>query len=473
MSESLTLPETEKALAPTFFSKVTKTETRTSLEVSTLDGVYATIFSSITGGVLLTNFLVELKATPMQMGMLASIPMMANLLQPLGAYLADRSTSRYKYSVWVYFPARLFWLLLVLAIVWLSWRHTDSHFLISLVLGIVFLSNFLGALGSASWLSWLAALVPRRLRGRYFGFRNRAASLTSMICVPLMGLGISNWPGGTIQGYGFLLMVGVIAGVISLGYQYFMTDVNPQALKTKTSESCQIFGEDETNCNQDSVSILKDKNFLVFLLYFSTWMFAINLSSPFFNIYMLDSLRLNVSWVTLYNSLSAATNLLVLVWWGRLADRIGNRPILLLIGVIVALSPLLWLGVGTDSLSMLLWLPLLHILMSGTWVAIDLCCNNLQLGIARMENCALYFATAAAVAGVSGALGTTVGGFLAQFSYSGGFIGLFALSSVLRLAALLPLIFVREKNSHALPQILRQLLPACLSGVKPQSSRNL
>lgn len=187
-------------------------------------------------------------------------------------------------------------------------------------------------------------------------------------------------------------------------------------------------------------------------------MFAINLSSPFFNIYMLDALKLNVSWVTLYNSLSAATNLLVLVRWGKLADRIGNRPILLLIGVIVALTPLLWLGVGADSLSIFLWLPLLHILMSGTWVAIDLCCNNLQLGIAKVENCSVYFATAAAVAGVSGALGTTAGGFLAQFSHLGGFLGLFVLSSLLRLVALLPLVFVQEKNSHSVSQLLKKWL---------------
>lgn len=174
------------------------------------------------------------------MGMLASIPMLGNLLQPLGAYFADRTSSRFKYSMKIYLPARLLWLLVVGAIIWLSWRHLDSHFLINLVLVIVFLSNFLGALGSASWLSWLASLVPRRLRGRYFGFRSRAANLTSMICVPLIGLGVSYWPGGTIQGYGVFLMVGISAGVISLGYQFFMRDINPQTLKKKRINSFPV-----------------------------------------------------------------------------------------------------------------------------------------------------------------------------------------------------------------------------------------
>lgn len=53
-----------------------------------------------------------------------------------------------------------------------------------------------------------------------------------------------------------------------------------------------------------------------------------------------------------------------------------------------------------------------------------------------------YFAIAAAVAGIFGGLGTTAGSFLAQFDYIGGLPGLFALSAIVRLIALLPLVFV-------------------------------
>jgi|GEM_PF-7017072 len=68
----------------------------------------------------------------------------------------------------------------------------------------------------------------------------------------------------------------------------------------------------------------------------------------------------------------------------------------------------------------------------------------MQLGIAPVKNQSIYFAIAAAVAGVSGALGTTIGGFIAQFAESGGLLGLFALSSLFRLAALVLLNFVQE-----------------------------
>jgi MFS family permease len=159
----------------------------------------------------------------------------------------------------------------------------------------------------------------------------------------------------------------------------------------------------------------------------------------------------------------AGASLLMLVVWGKLADRIGNRPVLVLVGILVALTPLLWLGTGSNFVCVWVWFPLLHLLMGGTNAAIDLCNNNLLMVVAPKNNQATYFATVAAVAGVGGALGTTAGGFLAEFVEYGGLPGLFALSSVLRLAALLPLMWVQEKRSQTLIQVMRSLLP-----MKPQ-----
>ncbi|HEY9897131.1 MAG TPA: MFS transporter, partial [Candidatus Sericytochromatia bacterium] len=420
---------------------------RTSLTASTLDGVFAAIFLNVTGGVLLSNFLVELHASPTEVGLLSSIPMLANLIQPLGAFLGNRTTSRHRYCLWVYVPSRLIWLLLAAGIVFSSWHGGNAQQLVRWTLATVCMTHFIGALGGASWLSWLASLVPRRLRGRYFGIRNSIASLTNLLSVPLLGFAVSTFPGGSVRGFGVVLLLGIVAGIISLGFQFFMVDINPQRQqggiwgteeKKGTRELGNTEAEEERGEAESTESItqtlapipltpdhspllfLKDKNFLFFLLYFSAWMFAVNLSAPFFNLYMLDNLAIDVSWVTVYNSLQAGAMMVMLVLWGRLADRVGNRPILLAVGILVAITPLLWLGTGTNSLSLWLWLPLLHIVAGATWAAIDLCSNNLQLSVAPVQQQATYFAIAAAIAGISGAAGTTVGGFLAEFADYGG-----------------------------------------------------
>lgn len=439
--------------------RVSKDAIRTSLTASTLDAVFATVFSITTGGILFSNFLVELHASPVIFGMLSSIPMLVNLIQPLGAYLSERTTSRFLYSLTTYGISRLLWLILVIGIIGASWGRVTSEQLIVLTLLIVLFTHLLGGLGSASWLSWLAMIVPRRLRGRYFGIRNSVASLTNLLSVPLAGLAVSHWYGGTLQGYGVVLLVGVVFGFISLACQYFQVDMNPLSQNTYFAMCVQksdiqpvsdstALDKDKSLCIQVPLTapIWKNLNFLMFLLYFSLWMLAVNLSAPFFNFYMLETLDLDISCVTVYNSLQMGANLLMLILWGKLADKIGNRPILLMIGILVALTPLLWLGISVNHLGIWLWFPLLHIFIGGTGAAIDLCSNNMQLGIAPVKNQSIYFAIAAATAGVSGALGTTIGGFIAQFAEHGGLLGLFAISSLCRLAALVPLIFVQEQR---------------------------
>ncbi|MGI2908038.1 MFS transporter [Tolypothrix sp. VBCCA 56010] len=457
----------ETAISPTAKPKtpITKDAIRTSLRASTIDGAFAAVYTITTTGILLSNFLVELHASPVAIGMLTSIPMLVNLIQPVGAYLSERITSRFRYSLWTNGPARLVWLILVLGIVAFSWGLVNSHQLVILTLGILLVSNVFNGLGGASWLSWMAQIVPRRLRGRYFGLRNSVASLTNLICVALAGIAISKWYSGAIQGYGVVVFVGILAAIISLGCQYFQVDINPQQQNTlpdQISENKALSIEavdsdlpntENTETNSDLAlsgdsstgkSILKDFNFLMFLLYFGLWMFAVNLGAPFFNYYLLDTLDIDVSWVTIYGSLRAGATLVMLILWGKLADKIGNRPILLIVGLVLALTPLLWLLVGNSPLDIWVWLPLLHILLGVTWAAIDLCNNNIQLGIAPARHQAIYFAIAAAVAGVSGALGTTIGGFVAEFSIYGGLLGLFAISVIFRLAAFIPLLFVRE-----------------------------
>ncbi|HBB33214.1 MAG TPA: MFS transporter [Cyanobacteria bacterium UBA8803] len=424
---------------------------RSSLRASTLDGVFSTLFACITAEVLLSNFLLDLGATSVEIGLLSAIPMLANFLQPIGAYLADRTTSRRWYSLQMFSPSRLLWLVLVFGISLFSAHLMKAHQLVQWTLLIVLVTHILGALGSASWVSWMAVLVPLRLRGRYFGLRNSAANLTSLLCVPLLGLVVSGWKGGSVQGYGVVLVLAVVAGLISLGCQLFMVDVNPLSAPGDMPTRSPSVPQAQS---QPFFSFLKDRNFLIFLFYYGFWMFAVNLSAPFFNIYLLKDLGLDVSWVTLYSSMTAGANVLMLVIWGRLADRIGNRPILVWVGIAIVVIPLLWLGAGTDAFSRWLWLPLLYLFMGGAWSAIDLCSNNLQMAIAPLRQPSSYFAIAAALGGLGGALGTTAGGVLAQLDSFGGLPALFVLSAILRLVALFPLIFVREPRSRDLKELL-------------------
>ena len=100
IQEDIALPETVLLTNPPL--KLSRPETRSSLRALTLDGAFATLFYSIIGGALLSNFLLDLGAGAVEIGMLASIPQLVNLLQPFGAYIGDRMQSRHWYSTGIF-----------------------------------------------------------------------------------------------------------------------------------------------------------------------------------------------------------------------------------------------------------------------------------------------------------------------------------------------------------------------------------
>ena len=443
---------------------------RQSLRASTLDGMFSSAFENIVRGVLISHFLLGLGAGAFEIGLLSSIPMMAHLLQPLGAYFSEKSTSRHLYCLLIYGTSRLLWLLPAAGIFLFSHGAIDAHALSLLTLAVLTVSNILDAVGCASWMSWMAALVPARIRGRYFSLRRSLASLAALLTIPVGGWLVSSWLGGEIEGYAIALIVAVILGITSLVFQFWMSDINPQAAShPKAKGSNSIASVDLALVNLvDSVaslpasqaapadlSLLKNTNFLILLLFFGVWTFSVNLSAPFFNLYLLDTLHLNIQWVTLYNSFMYGAFFLTIMLWGRLADAIGNRPVLIVNCLLVASIALLWSYVGGSAFSLWLLLPLLHLLQGTAFAALDLCLANIQLELAPLTQQSTYFAIAAAVMGVTGALGTTAGSYLAELS-TVGLPTLFAITAVVRLVSIVPLAFVKEDRAQSIRHLLYQ-----------------
>jgi MFS family permease len=384
--------------------------------------------------------------------------MLANLLQPLGALISNRSNSRHDYGILTFLPSRLIWLILLVPLILRGTNFLISEQLVYLTLTLVGLSSVLAALGSASWMSWLAALVPAKLRGRYYSIRNVVSNIVSLFCLPIASFIISHWQEGAIAGYGVILGISVLAGVASLICQHFMVDINPQ----KYQSECQVEYKDTNSLiltnsffiNKEFIKkefqflFYQNRNLVILLIYFSLWGFAVNLSTPFFNLYMLENLGVDITWVTLFSSLGNGANMLMLLVWGRVSDRFGNRQLLIFAGLAIAITPLFWLFTGISEVQSQLWIYLIifHIFLGGSWAAIDLGSNNIQIEAAPIQHHAIFFALVSALTGIGSALGTTLGGILAQYAHYEGIFSIFFISTILRLIALIPLLLIRSSS---------------------------
>jgi MFS family permease len=143
--------------------------------------------------------------------------------------------------------------------------------------------------------------------------------------------------------------------------------------------------------------------------------------------------------------------------WGRLADRMGNRPVLIINCLLAATIPFMWSYVDGSVASVWLALPMLHMAQGSTFAALELCVANIQLELAPIMRQSACFAIAAAVMGVTGALGTTTGGYLAELP-AVGLPALFAITALVRLVSVTPLFFVREDRAQSIRQLIEQLI---------------
>jgi hypothetical protein len=71
---NIALPETVISPSAKAGTRVTKDAIRTSLRASTVDSAFAAVYTITTTGILLSNFLVELHASPVAIGMLTVNP---------------------------------------------------------------------------------------------------------------------------------------------------------------------------------------------------------------------------------------------------------------------------------------------------------------------------------------------------------------------------------------------------------------
>jgi hypothetical protein len=68
-------------------SEVQEGSVRKALSLSIWDGIFANLYANLTGGVFLVGYALALKASEVQVGLLAAFPLVANVAQILSTYL--------------------------------------------------------------------------------------------------------------------------------------------------------------------------------------------------------------------------------------------------------------------------------------------------------------------------------------------------------------------------------------------------
>lgn len=394
-------------------SELNPKQIRTGLRISIWEGSFATVHLTLTSNAILIGYALLLGVNDFQLGLLAALPFLAQMIQPLGALLVQGLKRRKTFTLGGALFFRGIWIFLV----FVPFLPLSRGHKIFLFLFIVALSAVVNNLTTVSWLSWMADLVPQKIRGRYFGIRNNILHIVTMgvyfggakfldWCKNLkpdeINLKIFDFSGFSdlsVLGFTAAFAVGVIGALIAA----FLLFIQPEPTFHRY--------ESKRGFLEDMLTPFKHKDYQRLILFFAVWSFSIGIASPFWVPHMLKNLHLDYYLISLFSVVSGIVSLISQPLWGKLIDRYGCKPVLRFNIAFIMFIPYLWFFVKPQNY-FLLWVDAL---MGGIfWVGFNLAIFTIVLQISPQKGRPYFLASTSFVNGLFFFLASITAGIIAS-----------------------------------------------------------
>jgi len=282
--------------------------------------------------------------------------------------------------------------------------------------------------GGPGWLSWMHELMPRKVRGEYWGIRNRNMGIAQLLSITFAGvfLFIAKKDNFEELAFGFLLMAGFIFRSASPFLLYRQYEPPMKVTEGSHAFKFHIF-----------LSKLFTTNFGRFVFYSIMLTFASNMVGPVLPVYLLQIVHLNYLQFTAVMMVQQISSFVFMTYWGPLSDKYGNYRVLILTTLALPLLAFGWMIVRDFYLMILL-----QIFSGFVWAGVNLSTSNFIFDAVRRENISKIMAYYNMMNMMCVFLGAGAAGGLidilikGKFSYGifNGFTLVFLISGLLRIA---------------------------------------
>ena len=162
---------------------------------------------------------------------------------------------------------------------------------------------------------------------------------------------------------------------------------------------------------------LADPNFRRLITFLGTWNLAVNLAAPFFTVFMLTMLHMDMTLVMAMSVVSLVPNVLLIGVWGRYADRFSNKTVLAVCGPMFIFAIFAWTFVmfPDEHRYTLHMLVAIHVLMGISTAGVTLASGNIGLKLAPKGEATAYLAVLSLVNALAAGLAPIFGGLFADF----------------------------------------------------------
>ncbi|HEU4552512.1 MAG TPA: MFS transporter [Chitinophaga sp.] len=381
---------------------LTDQEVQRGLQLVIGDGLAAEAMTTFTGGAFLVAMALLLGATNFQIGLLAGIPTFTNLFQLLSIWLVRRYNNRRAIAVLCSVLAR-FPLLIVGTLVLVF--ATDMS--INVIIFFLVFYYFFGSVAGPSWNSWIKDLVPEASMGAYFSRRSSYTQTLNVVLSFSVALAVDyikkHYPAYELFTYAILFIAGGTIGIIGA----FILSMAPERQSFLARE----------NIFRLLKRPLQDSNFRSLLIFNSAWVFALNIATPFFTVFMLKGLGLSLSYIIALSILSQLSSILTIRVWGLFADRYSNKTIIFISAPLYILTIFAWcfVGIYTRQYANLILLAIIHIFTGISTAGVNLSLTNIGLKLAPSEDAVVYLSTKNIITAFFSSIAPLIGGSLADF----------------------------------------------------------
>ena len=309
---------------------------RQQLRVITTAWFFGAVWMFIILGATLSQYAKALGAPEWGFGIIAAAPFVGALARLPASYILERFGNRRRIFLATLTFSRLLWVLAA-AIPWIMPESTRPYWWVMMA-GTLIVSWLMDAIGGTAWMNWMADVVPPRLRGRYFAFRQKATRPVVLIVMLAVGwlLDMAQQastvePGLLLTMTSAILMLAGLLGVLDIQCFTRLPDPAPPPPRRDVPWLSRLRQP------------LADRNFRRYLAYNFTFTLGMGFMGAYVVRYVLDVAQLsNMMAILMLGAVPMLVTALVYTFWGRMVDRFGRRPVLVLAGVLVIAGPWGW-----------------------------------------------------------------------------------------------------------------------------------